>query len=71
MLFLFAALAVAPSIPRTHRMKRFPPACLDGWEHLKDVHTVPELQWMQELHKIQQDYNDCEGISDGLLVRSW
>lgn len=24
----------------THRMKRFPPACLDGWEHLKDVHTV-------------------------------
>eukprot|EP00438_Fugacium_kawagutii_P019689 Skav225753 [mRNA] locus=scaffold28:142712:149696:- [translate_table: standard] len=25
---------------KTHRMKRFPPACLDGWEHLKDVHTV-------------------------------
>ena len=31
-----ASDAAAPLCFRTHRMKRFPPARIDGWEHLRD-----------------------------------
>ena len=39
--FWFHPSTIHPStIPRVHRIKRFPPASIDGWDHLKDVETA-------------------------------
>lgn len=58
----------------THRMKRFPPACPDGWEHLKDADTVQGTRYERVgtgrsfLDMCEQETSDClERLSNTLI----